>query len=111
MKYMILSKDKKKVMTQNTFNSESDALLEIKKKKNYWLKCIKKNPDLPKIRLNQWKKCIITTVNFEENFGDFGMAFISQQRKPSHSSSKIISNIKQENIQKGVEMTIKSKYG
>lgn len=111
MKYIILSKDKSKLMTFTKFASESDAKKEINKNIKHWKKFKKKYPDIEVNRLTSWQNCNISTVNFENNFVDYDIVFINQQKKTFQSTNKVVQKLKYQNTQKFVEETINKSYG
>lgn len=111
MKYAIANPKNKKFLTVNLYNSVEECVKEVKSKVKYW-KSVCKKKDLPKTRMNAWKKSVFLKINWEsEVYGDLNMSYNQQTNKFKNNSklSIILETHKQQGITKSVDNYISNK--
>lgn len=93
------------LLTVKLFDNIELAKAEVVRIKKYWQKQLKNNPELPKTRLNLWKKAKFETVGIEDRFS-VGGAYVEQIRGLFPSHHKKIEKIEQKALQNSVNRVL-----
>lgn len=103
MRYIIINPKQNKLMTISTFNNIEECEKEKKEKIKYWNK-VCKSKELPKTRLNLWKKCKFVPYSLDSSFSDCDITFLQEKSRNNNlnTCSKVLEQVDMNNKQASI---------